>query len=64
MFAASAAILGALVASGLALGGYFIEQGFLSARGRDRFVTVRGLVERPVSGGCRRVEYRIHGDQR
>ncbi|MGH7781979.1 MAG: SIMPL domain-containing protein [Candidatus Binataceae bacterium] len=48
MPAASAAILGALVAIGLALGGYFIEQGFLSARGRDRYVTARGLVERSV----------------
>lgn len=48
MPALSAAILGALVAIGLALGGYFIEQGFLSARGRDRYVTVRGLVERSV----------------
>jgi hypothetical protein len=46
--AASAAILGGLVAIGLALGGYFIEQGFLSARARERYVTVRGLVERPV----------------
>jgi len=46
MPALSAAVLGALVASGLALGGYFVEQGFLSACGRERYVAVRGLVDR------------------
>lgn len=38
----------ALIAVGLAVGGYFVGDGFLSARLGDRYVTVKGLSERPV----------------
>jgi len=41
-----AAILGLLLACGVALGGYWIGNGLLRARAADRFVTVRGLSER------------------
>jgi hypothetical protein len=40
-------VLGILIAIGLAAAGYFIGQGFYQARA-ERYVTVRGLVERPV----------------
>ncbi len=40
------AILGLLLALGLALGGYFVGHGLLKARSADRFVTVKGLSER------------------
>jgi hypothetical protein len=43
----SAVVLGGLIALGVALGGMFIGRGFLASR-MERFVTVRGLVERPV----------------
>ena len=48
--AGSGAILpaGLLVAVGLALAGYFIGNGLLEARARDRYVTVKGLSEREV----------------
>ena len=42
----SAAILGGLTAIGIAVGGALIGHGFYRARMADRFVTVRGLVER------------------
>ena len=42
------AVLGLLIAVGLALAGYFIGHGFLAARASDRFVTVKGLSEREV----------------
>jgi uncharacterized protein len=38
----------ALVAIGLALGGWFIGNGFASVRAADRFVTVKGVAEREV----------------
>ena len=38
----------ALVAAGIALGGWFIGQGFLKGRTADRFVTVKGVSERDV----------------
>lgn len=44
----SALVLGILIALGLIGAGYFIGQGFYSARTGERYVTVRGLVERPV----------------
>lgn len=42
-------IAGVLIAVGLALGGYFIGNGLLTARSADRFVTVKGLAEREVA---------------
>src|ERR1700688_2855907 len=44
----SALVLGILVALGLIGGGYFIGQGFSWSKTGERYVTVRGLVERPV----------------
>lgn len=44
---ASPTLLGGLIAAGIALGGMFIGYGFMAAR-MERYVTVRGLVERPV----------------
>ncbi|MDD2603665.1 MAG: SIMPL domain-containing protein [Desulfobacteraceae bacterium] len=38
----------ALVAVGIALGGWFVGQGFVQGRTADRFVTVKGLAERDV----------------
>jgi hypothetical protein len=43
-----AIIVGLLIGAGLALGGYFVGRGFYSARAGDRYVTVKGLVERNV----------------
>lgn len=37
-----------LVSSGIALGGWFIGDGFVKARTGDRFVTVKGISERDV----------------
>jgi len=42
----SAVVLGGLIALGVTLGGWFVGRGFASRI--ERFVTVRGLVERPV----------------
>lgn len=44
----TAALLGLLIAAGLAAGGYFIGEGFVSARALDRSVEVKGLAEREV----------------
>jgi hypothetical protein len=44
---ASALLLGALIGVGVAAGGYFVGQGFYRARA-ERYVTVKGLVERDV----------------
>src|ERR1700720_164105 len=44
---ASALLLGALIGAGFATGGYFVGQGFYRARA-ERYVTVKGLVERDV----------------
>jgi hypothetical protein len=42
-------LLGALVlAAGIAIGGFFVAQGFVGARMADRFVTVKGISEREV----------------
>lgn len=38
-----------LLALGVAVGGYFVGQGFVDARSADRFVTVKGLAEREVT---------------
>lgn len=37
-----------VLAAGLALGGWFIGQGFVDSRLNDRFVTVKGVAERSV----------------
>ncbi len=39
----------ALLATGIALAGWFAGQGFLEARAGDRFVTVKGVAERMVT---------------
>jgi hypothetical protein len=44
---ASALLLGLLIGAGVATGGYFVGQGFYRARA-ERYVTVKGLVERDV----------------
>jgi hypothetical protein len=44
---ASALLLGLLIGAGVAIGGYFVGQGFYRARA-ERYVTVKGLVERDV----------------
>jgi hypothetical protein len=44
----STIVLGALVAFGLALGGYFVGDGFYQARALERIVEVKGLAEREV----------------
>ena len=43
----SALILGLLLGAGVAIGGYFVGEGFYRARA-ERYVTVKGLVERNV----------------
>jgi hypothetical protein len=45
---APAALLGLLLAAGIALAGYWIGDGLLQARATDRFVTVKGLSEREL----------------
>lgn len=45
---AAAALAGFLIAAGLTSGGYLIGRGFYRARS-DRYVTVKGLVERDVT---------------
>jgi hypothetical protein len=45
---AGAAISGALIAAGLAVGGWFVGQGFAHGKMGERYVTVRGLIERHV----------------
>jgi uncharacterized protein len=44
----TAAVLGVLLAVGLAFGGYFAGNGFVEARALERFVEVKGLAEREV----------------
>lgn len=44
----AAVLLGVSVAIGLALGGYFIGDGFIRARALERTVEVKGLAEREV----------------
>lgn len=44
----AAVILGLLVGAGAAAGGYFVGQGFYQGRRAERYVTVKGLVERDV----------------
>lgn len=44
MWLLSALLLGV----GVALGGWFVGHGFLQARAADRYVTVKGVAERPV----------------
>ncbi len=39
----------AILGFGLAIGGWFVGHGFAAGRATDRFVTVKGLAERPVS---------------
>lgn len=43
-----AAVLGLLLALGLAAGGFLLARGLFAARAADRFVTVKGLSEREV----------------
>ncbi len=42
------ALAAAILAAGVALAGFLIGQGFMGARGADRFVTVKGISEREV----------------
>ena len=42
-------VAAALLAAGVALGGWFVGRGFLEARAGDRFVTVKGVAERMVT---------------
>ena len=42
-------VAAALLAVGLAVGGWFIGHGFTQARAGDRFVTVKGVAEREVA---------------
>jgi uncharacterized protein len=42
-------VAAAIVAVGIAVGGWFVGEGFLQARDADRFVTVKGLAEREVT---------------
>lgn len=42
-------IAAALLAGGIAIGGWFVGDGFVAARQVDRFVTVKGIAERPVA---------------
>lgn len=44
----AAAVLGVLIALGLAAGGFFIGDGFVTARALERSVEVKGLAEREV----------------
>ena len=44
----AAVILGLLVGTGAALGGFFVGQGFLQGRRPERYVSVKGLAERDV----------------
>ncbi|MGZ8401283.1 MAG: SIMPL domain-containing protein [Methyloceanibacter sp.] len=44
-----ALVAAALLAIGVALGGWFVGQGFITARAGDRFVTVKGVAERLVA---------------
>lgn len=44
----TAAVLGLCVAAGLALGGWFVGNGFVEARSLERSVEVKGLAEREV----------------
>lgn len=48
MYNTAALILGLLAAAGLALGGYFVGNGFVEARALERTVEVKGLAEREV----------------
>jgi hypothetical protein len=43
-----AIIRSGILAFGLTLGGLFVGQGFVQARGADRYVTVKGVAEREV----------------
>src|SRR5437763_13439662 len=43
----SALLLGLMIGAGVAIGGYFVGEGFYRARS-ERYVTVKGLVERNV----------------
>jgi hypothetical protein len=45
---AAAFILGILIGGGMAVGGWFIGNGFAKGRQGERYVTARGLVERGV----------------
>ncbi len=42
-------VAAALLAIGIALGGWFVGQGFVDGRSGDRFVTVKGVAERLVT---------------
>jgi hypothetical protein len=42
-------VAAALLAIGIALGGWFVGQGFVDGRAGDRFVTVKGVAERLVT---------------
>lgn len=47
-FKVPALILGAFIALGPATAGYFIHKGMIESKDRERFVTVKGLVEREM----------------
>jgi hypothetical protein len=42
----AAAVLGLCIAMGPAIAGFFIYKGIIEAKASDRYVTVKGLVER------------------
>jgi uncharacterized protein len=58
-------LLGALLAVGLALGGYFAGNGFVQARALERFVEVKGLAERevPADTAIWPLQFTVVGDE-
>lgn len=61
----TAALLGLLVAVGLALGGYFVGNGFVEARALERTVEVKGLAERevPADTAIWPIQYVVAGNE-
>ena len=55
----------AILALGLAIGGYFAGNGFVRAKGTERFVTVKGVSEReaPADPSDQREDLQHHRDR-